>query len=126
MKFKLKTYGFEALKKKIDGSIANMDKTIQNPLVRIAAKVEKFAKLYCPVDTGRLRASIGFQVLSPNSVIVATGINPTDKPVNYAAFVEFGTLKMSAQPFMRPAIEAIKLDLSKEIMVSFRTTWEAA
>ena|SRR3990167_3180221 len=126
MKFRLKTFGFEALNKKIDSSIANMDNTIQNPLVRIAAKVEAFAKRLCPVDTGRLRSSIGFQVLSPNKVIVATGINPTSRPVNYAAYVEFGTSVQAAQPYMRPAIEAVKPEIAKEVLISFKTTWEAA
>ena len=126
MRMRLKTFGFEALNKKIDGSIANMDNTIQNPLIRIAAKVEAFAKRLCPVDTGRLRSSIGFQVLSPNRIIVATGINPTSKPVGYAGYVEFGTSVQAAQPFMRPAIEAVKPEIAKEVLISFKTTWGAA
>jgi HK97 gp10 family phage protein len=51
-----------------------------------------------PVDTGNLRDSEHVEV-TENSVTLVAG-------TDYALFVEFGTSKMSAQPYMRPAIDA--------------------
>lgn len=60
----------------------------------------------CPVDTGNLRASIMHQVISEDTVEIGTasGYAPY-KPVDYAPFVETGTSRMAAQPFLRPAAE---------------------
>ena len=127
MKFKLKTYGFEELNKKMDDSIAWVRPNITNELVRAGAKVEDVAKRFCPVDTGRLRASIGFHMIDWNQVLVSTGLRPTSKNTNYASFVEFGTLKMRAQPFMRPAIEVAKVaGYLKGITVRFKEFWDGA
>lgn len=54
-----------------------------------------FATSLCPVRTGYLRSTIK-HVHSWMTSIVFVG-------ARYAIFVEFGTYKMSAQPFMRPA-----------------------
>lgn len=62
-------------------------------------KAETYAKKICPVDTGRLRASITHQVAQDGrSVDVGTN-------VNYAPFVELGTYRQRAQPYIRPSIE---------------------
>lgn len=54
-----------------------------------------------PVRTGALQASIKKEVqVKTNSVL---GTIWTSSP--YAAFIEFGTSKMPARPFMRPAID---------------------
>jgi HK97 gp10 family phage protein len=50
-----------------------------------------------PVDTGNLRDSEHVEV-TENSVLLVAG-------TDYAVHVEFGTSKMSAQPYMRPAID---------------------
>jgi hypothetical protein len=79
--------------------------------------VQGQAKLLCPVDTGRLRGSI--QVASGTGQRAAPGGNaryddyikaPADRfetfvgtPVEYANWVEYGTGRNSAQPFLRPA-----------------------
>lgn len=55
-----------------------------------------------PVDTGDLKASGHIEILH--------SINPTrlqvvyDMP--YAGFIEYGTVKMDAQPYLTPALEA--------------------
>ena len=51
------------------------------------------------VDTGRLRGSISHEVkTSENTVYVGTN-------VEYGVYVEMGTRKMRAYPYLRPAIE---------------------
>jgi HK97 gp10 family phage protein len=65
-----------------------------------ALKIEKDAKLAVVVDTGRLRSSIAVD-FKDNGLGAEVGTN-----VKYAPYVEFGTSKMSAKPFLFPAAEA--------------------
>lgn len=74
---------------------------IQTLIAETALKVERDAKRLAPVDTGRLRASIHSD-LSEIAQMAATVEAATD----YAAFVELGTSRMSARPYLRPAYEA--------------------
>lgn len=64
----------------------------------IGGMAESYAKAACPVDTGRLRNSITHQQESENVEVIGSN-------VSYAVFVELGTSKMSARPFLRPAAE---------------------
>lgn len=64
----------------------------------IGGMAESYAKAACPVDTGRLRNSITHQQESENVEVIGSN-------VSYASFVELGTSKMSARPFLRPAAE---------------------
>lgn len=64
--------------------------------------VEGQAKNRAPVDTGALKNSISTE-FEDNGL---TGIIAPH--VEYATFVEFGTRRMSAQPYMTPAAEAVK------------------
>ena len=64
------------------------------------ALCEKYAKQFCPVDTGNLRASISTK-MENNKGIVYTN-------VDYAPYVEYGTVKQSAQPFMQKAVIVAK------------------
>jgi len=58
--------------------------------------VEGEAKKRCPVDTGQLRASITPVIESWAAGYVGTN-------TAYAPYVEYGTRKMAAQPFLEPA-----------------------
>jgi len=72
-------------------------------LVKTAFKVERRAKELAPVDTGRLRASITHEIGADSQGLVATvGTN-----VVYAPFLEYGTSRMSARPFLRPALGSV-------------------
>jgi len=84
-------------------NLASDDKL--SKIVELAAlEVEKEAKRICPVDTGRLRNSISTAKGDKTTMFVGTN-------VEYAPYVEFGTHKMSAQPYMRPAAEKVKQKL---------------
>jgi len=63
----------------------------------------------CPVDTGRLRASITSRVETEDSKIV--GIVGTS--VEYSRDVEFGNFKQSPQPFLYPALEGKKKEIEE-------------
>lgn len=75
---------------------------VAKDLQRRALQVDRAAKGLCPVDTGRLRSSITNEIGEDGDGLVATiGTN-----VEYAPYVELGTSKMAAQPFLLPALEA--------------------
>lgn len=73
------------------------DQQIGAALEAIGLKVEGYAKLICPVDTGRLRNSIT-HVVKTNEKTVYIGTN-----VEYAAAVECGTSHQRPQPYLKPA-----------------------
>lgn len=83
-----------ALADLLDGS------EVGRELERQAIRVEGNAIRQCPVDTGRLRSSITHALETDSDGLVAkVGTN-----VEYAAFVELGTSRMRAQPYLRPAL----------------------
>ncbi len=70
---------------------------IEAALVAIGFTAETYAKNDCPVDTGRLRNSITNAVeMGENAVYIGSN-------VEYAAFVELGTSRMKARPYLKPA-----------------------
>lgn len=67
-----------------------------------ALVIEADAKRRAPVLTGNLRRSIHHEVvLQTESRAVAT----VGTDVEYAGYVEFGTSRMAAQPYLRPAAD---------------------
>lgn len=83
---------------------------VAQELARRAVAVESAAKRYASgrpgpnVKTGRLRGSITWEFGEDSfGVYVDIGTN-----VFYGPFVEFGTSRAPAYPFMRPALEAAR------------------
>ena len=66
-------------------------------LVVVGKQAVGFVKPLVPVDTGNLRASIISEPGETGHITIGTN-------VHYAPHVEFGTVKMGAQPFLRPGI----------------------
>ena len=64
---------------------------------------ESYAKQRCPVDTGNLRNSITHQQEDQNTELIGTN-------VEYAPYVELGTVKMRARPYLRPAVDGHKAE----------------
>lgn len=60
------------------------------------------AKALVPVDKGNLQETIRCDVEGEAVEFVAGG---GSLPVDYAGYVEFGTINMAAQPYMRPSID---------------------
>ena len=77
-------------------------------IVRAAAfELQGLARVYSPVDTGALRASISVGHPTGRSLTtndIEAQIGPT---VEYGAYVEFGTAIRGGQPYMTPAAEAV-------------------
>lgn len=66
-------------------------------LVRLGQRCVRAMRQFCPVDTGRLRGSIGVtQGRDGRGLYLDIGTN-----VDYALPVEYGTRYQEAQPFVR-------------------------
>lgn len=126
MNVKTNWYGDEVKKK--------MELRIKNSIARACMMVLRAAKYYCVVDTGRLRASItsnwtdsGIAVSSVEGKAQQEGIRGIGQPgkvnnefkgvvgtnVKYAPFIELGTRKMSARPFLRVALQMKKQEIMR-------------
>lgn len=62
------------------------------------------------IETGALEHSIGVSFQDNGLTAV---IGPT---VDYAPYVEFGTVHMDAEPFMRPAADAVVPDVNAALL----------
>ena len=93
-------------------------RVVNKSAYEIGLIVEGQAKLLCAVDTGRLAGSVTTQASDhgTNPEAPATGADkikaPTDEnevlvgtPVFYGPYLEFGTVRSNAQPFLRPALD---------------------
>lgn len=65
-------------------------------------RLQQEAQRIAPVDTGTLKRSIGVSIRDAGLTAVS---GPT---VHYGEYVELGTRFMSAQPYMRPALNSVK------------------
>lgn len=74
-----------------------VDSHTKSVLNEIGKMVAEEAKEIVPVDTGALKGSITHEVTN-DSVTVGS-------PLDYSVYVELGTSKMAAQPYIRPAFE---------------------
>lgn len=70
---------------------------IAQALEAIGLTAEGYAKDLCPIDTGRLMNSIS-HARDDNAAYIGTN-------VEYAAYVELGTSKSKARPYLRPAAQ---------------------
>ena len=75
-----------------------MEHAKSTALELIGGKAESYAKKLCPVDTGRLRNSITHARYDENTEVIGSN-------VEYAPYVELGTVKQTPQPYLRPAAE---------------------
>lgn len=79
----------------VDAAVTGISAAVSSALEKIGLMAEGYAKKKCPVDTGNLRNSITHQV-DGDAVYIGTN-------VEYAPYVELGTSRQKAQPFLRPA-----------------------
>ena len=81
-----------------DEVLKGLSDAVERALTRIGLSAEGYAKKKCPVDTGNLRNSITNEVVqSEKAVYIGTN-------VEYAAYVELGTTRTKAKPYLRPAV----------------------
>ena len=103
------------LKSRIPKIITNLEQAPDAIADRTADVAVESAMQHVPVDTGALRTSIEkFGASGSNTRTVEAG-----QSLWYASFVEYGTSRNRAQPFMSPAAETARKEMpriSKEIV----------
>lgn len=87
-------------------------KIIQEEIYRAALQTQNKARQIAPIDTGNLRRTIQ-----------ATGWEDVEKDMifhvqakaEYAGYVEFGTVKMKARPYLMPSAEDSLQDFAERV-----------
>ena len=116
MSFNVKiTFGGDA-KKGLNKLKKLLEENKTNAMKQSLSLIEKDAKKLCPVDTGRLRASISYDIVRDDKDMT-TGRVGTN--VKYGPPVEFGTKYMRGRSYLfaglRMNIEKIKKILGLEV-----------
>lgn len=123
----------------LDKLIKESPEMVDKAIRMTAFDIEAIAKSLAAVDTGAMRDSIFTKTSMgsnmPSSVIGDRELHdptPGEPPlmtayiapsVNYAYWVEFGTGKMAAQPFMTPAVEKADESFAKHMKQIFEERW---
>ena len=120
-----KVVGEQELIKKLNKLSRGEIKTaVYKALRRGTDMIRGEAKRRAPIDTGRLRFSITARTWEENLTGVVYCDYPkntknskkTGKPRYYAPFVEYGTRKIAARPFLKPALRAKKKQALELVM----------
>lgn len=88
------TVDMEAAPRELDGQVRLV-------MQKGASDIKRDAKIFAPVDTGNLRASIGYETRVTDSAVEAE-VGPT---ADYGHYVELGTTKMAPHAYMGPAFD---------------------
>lgn len=102
------TNGFDDIVRALEQKASTIEAETKQAVKEAGYKTERDMKAYTPVDTGTLRRSIHTDMVNDFTAEVGTNIE-------YAAFVEFGTSKMAAQPFVTPARLKNEIDFIKRM-----------
>lgn len=80
---------------------ARVSRQVEALVAKAALDIEARARAQAPVDTGFLKSSI-------EAVQEGRAAWRVEAAAEYAIFVEFGTRRMGARPFLIPALEAVR------------------
>lgn len=137
MQFDYKIEGLKELNRELKALPEDMRNKALNGATGAAARVIRDEAIQnAPVDSGNLKSAI-FSGIAPKGrrfskwvsmyrvgirkrgkiTVLGRGKNKRSNSTYYARFLEDGTAKMSAQPFMRPAFDSKK----EEAVRTFRT-----
>lgn len=107
--------------KAIDADLAT--KTLEQAAEAGAEIIEKAASQKAPRKTGKLATSITHEVKEPTRTGVEVAIGPNTKAF-YGLFQEFGTSKMPAHPFLRPAFDEnsskVKSSIANKLKIALK------
>jgi len=103
------TFDTKALLKTLNTLPQNIQKNVMTGAIRAGANVVRDeARRRVPKKTGTLAKSIISMQRKAKQGEIKFSVTPSKGGKNsgwYAQFIEFGTSKMSAKPFLRPAFE---------------------
>lgn len=95
---KITLSGMEGLLKALSG--AEVKGKVSKVVQKHGAAMHKAALRNVPVDTGHLKRSITLEVSSMTAKV--------QEHTEYGKWVETGTRKMAAQPYMKPALNSVE------------------
>jgi HK97 gp10 family phage protein len=95
---------------------ANMPNAIANSLERAGQNMVNYAQGIVPVRTGYLRSTITYEADEEELTLTATA--------SYAGFVEFGTSRMAADPYLRPAFYAVMPQIADDLLEAITRGFE--
>jgi HK97 gp10 family phage protein len=81
---------------------------VSDSILDTAFKSQAVMQRLVPVDTGLLKSDIQIKVRKDNNREYIVDVGPMN--VRYAMYVEYGTVRTRAQPFIRPAVDECGLD----------------
>lgn len=105
----VEVFGIDEVTAELKGFQFSATAEIRDAVSKAALKLQRNAKVFCPVDTGRLRASIGLRFYQ-NGMTAEVGTN-----VNYAAAIEYGSRGRRAQAFLGPAFDIAAAQLLVDV-----------
>lgn len=85
-------------------------------VILATAAVEAQAKAIVPVDQGNLKRSL-IPSIDGNKNVAEGAVSTNSE---YATYVEFGTTKMRAQPYLRPAVRIVKPKIDNLVINEIR------
>lgn len=119
--------GIGRLKKRLASIPKNVKTSVQPNLIKQGEMIASTMRSFVPVDTGELRDSIavtppdsstppystpgGSFIVPETSVAVTAG----GKDARHAHLLEYGTIKMRAQPFFWPAVRLTRKKAQRNI-----------
>lgn len=124
--------GLEELIKNLNSLPEKIEKRVLRAAVRQGANViKKKAQEYVPIDKGDLKKSIKVSGEKAKPGVIAFKVQPTDNKkkgisVFYGRFQEFGTSKMAAKPFMRPAYDEAGEDVINKVIDTVKSKIDEA
>lgn len=108
----------------LDMKLRRMAASLSGPQLNAAMKagavlITNRAKQLAPYDTGTLRRSIHELVVRVGSQVIAyvgvPKLSEDGDDMGYSIYQEFGTSRMRAHPYLRPAFNETKDDAIREI-----------
>jgi HK97 gp10 family phage protein len=102
----------------LSGFTERMRVGIVNQFSSIGGEMVAFARGVAPIRTGFLRDSI-FLDLVESDLSLTLGA-----AASYSSYVEFGTRRTSARPFIRPALDASHQRIVDAILSSILGAWD--
>ena len=95
--------GLDSLIEQLGTTAAATIEAAASAMKTTTGKVQAQAKQIAPKRTGFMANNILVEPVKKTATSVTGTVNAK---ADYSSFVEFGTYKMSAQPFIRPAVSA--------------------
>jgi HK97 gp10 family phage protein len=96
---------------KLAGLTARMRENIVGNLDAVGAEIAAHARQIVPVRTGFLRDSIFHDIVESDLNLMVGATAP------YASYVENGTWKMRARPFLRPSFDAAQQQILNALLL---------